>query len=123
MAKKDSYDADKEDDKGKHLNRKKGKRTRKSVSPGRKFRKKLIDSVSMEEEAFFRIEDNMGGDNDPEVIISIVAEKIGQKNSGSEAQDKMEVATSNGFDDDCDEWQQFCDFNYESTDSSDSDLI
>ena len=51
MAKKDSYDADKEDDKGKHLNRKKGKRTRKSVCPGRKFWKKL--SVSMEEEVFF----------------------------------------------------------------------
>ena len=53
MAKKDSYEADKEDDKGKHLNRKKGKRTRKSVCPGHKFRKKLIDSVSMEEEVFF----------------------------------------------------------------------
>ena len=53
MAKKDSYEADKEDDKGKHLNRKKGKRTRKSVCPCHKFRKKLIDSVSMEEEVFF----------------------------------------------------------------------
>ena len=39
MAKKDSYDADKEDDKGKHLNRKKGKRTRKYGFPGRKFRR------------------------------------------------------------------------------------
>ena len=65
----------------------------------------------------------MGGDNDPEVIISILAEKIGQKNSASEAQDEMEVATSNVFDDDCDEWQHFCEFNYESTDSSDSDWI
>ena len=49
----------------------------------------IIDSVSKEEEVFFLIEDNMGGDNDPEVCISIPAEKIGQKNSGSEAQDEM----------------------------------
>ena len=65
----------------------------------------------------------MCGDNDPEVIISILAEKIGQKKSGSEAQDEMEVATSNRFDDDCDEKQHFCEFNYESKDSSDSDWI
>ena len=113
MAEKDSYDADREDDKGKQFKQKKGEENEEVCLPW----------VSMEQEVFFRIEDNMGGDNDLEVIISILAEKIGQKNSGSEAQDEMEVATSNGFDDDSDKQQQFCEFNYESKYSSDSDWI
>ena len=81
------------------------------------------NSGNIEGEVLFSIEDDLGDDNDPHVIIRQLTGEIEEKNSGSEAQDEKEATTSNDDDNDSDEWQRFSEFEDDPTDSSDSDWM
>ena len=76
------------------------------------------NSGNIEGEVLFSIEDDLGDDNDPHVIIRQLTGEIEEKNSDSEAQDKKEATTSNDNDNDSDEWIED-----DRADSSDSDWM